>query len=97
MDEDETNWLQDIQHESDKIQTVSGWVYMNLWKLQPDLSIQYAIRFDTSRPELGHTVQVPDVFVNLDEVIKLLTSVSGQVKVKPPNIKTISTNCRNMF
>lgn len=75
----------------EEFKTVAGWVYLNTWQLQPDLSIQYAIRFDQPTPEPGHSVQVGDVFVNLDEAIKLLTSVSGQVKVKPPNIKTIWT------
>jgi len=89
---DEDEWLNtntDIYDEEFK--TVAGWVYINTWQLQPDLTIQYAIRFDTATPEPGHSVQVGDVFVSLDEAIKLLTCVSGQVKVKPPNIKTIWT------
>jgi len=99
VDEDESKWLntsnemdpdlEDVDHEEFK--TVAGWVYLNTWQLQHDLSIQYAIRFDSARPKAGHAVQVADVFVNLDEAIKLLTCVSGQVKVKPPNIKTIWT------
>jgi len=99
IDEDETKWLNssndvdpDLEdYDQMEFKTVAGWVYLNTWQLQKDLSIQYAIRFDSAKPATGHTVQVADVFVNLDEAIKLLTCVSGQVKVKPPNIKTIWT------
>lgn len=100
LDEDETKWLNTSNEmdsevedfdDDEEFKTLTGWVYLNTWQLQSDLSIQYAIRFDTARPKTGHTVQVADVFVNLDEAIKLLTCVSGQVKVKPPNIKTIWT------
>jgi len=96
--DEEEKWLNstnefdaDDDDAEEEFKTVAGWVYLNNWQLQPDLSIQYAIRFDQATPEQGHNVQVGDVFVNLDEAIKLLTSVSGQVKVKPPNIKTIWT------
>jgi len=96
LDEDELKWVNtaennDDNFETEEFKTVAGFVYLNTWHLQPDLTIQYAIKFDTNAPPAGHKVQVADVFVNLDEAIKLLTCVSGQVKVKPPNIKTIWT------
>jgi len=72
--------------------TVAGHVFLSTWQLQPDLSIQYAIRFDSATPDPSAQIEVADVFVNLDEAIRLLTSVSGQtLKVKPPSIKTIWT------
>ena len=72
----------------------AGWLYRDTWTLQQDLSIEYVIRLDSPQPGPGHLVQVQDVFVSLDQAVRLLTSCvpgAGQVRVRPPNIKTIWT------
>jgi len=63
----------------------SGLVYLGTWHLQTDLSIKYVVRC--------HPPQAPsaaDVFVCLDEAVKMLTDVTGRT-VRPPNIETIWT------
>jgi hypothetical protein len=60
-------------------QTPSGRLLLATWHLQPDLAIQYAVRLGpAAEEEAAEPPSVSDVFVNLDEAIRLLTSVSGQ-------------------
>jgi len=93
-DENDIGIIEERLKDEKTFQSLEGYVLLSTWYLQSDLTIQYAIRFKDPVPELGVTVAVSDVFVSLDEAIKLLTtcgSESGTVRVKPPNIKTIWT------
>jgi len=93
-DEDDIDTIERRLEEEKAYHSLKGYVYLSTWQLQPNLSIQYAIRFKDAQPSRGQVVQVADVFVSLDQAIRLLTSCgseSGTVRVKPPNIKTIWT------
>ena len=70
-----------------------GFIFESKWKLAEDLSIGYIIRFDIRDPGPDHQIEVDDVFVDLDEAVKLLSSVSkgSKVTIKPPKIQTIWT------
>ena len=72
---------------------VDGFLYESKWKLGEDLSIGYIIRFDIMDPSPDHQIEVDDVFVDLDEAVKLLSCVSkgSKVTIKPPKIQTIWT------
>ena len=74
-------------------QDVDGFLYESKWKLGEDLSIGYIIRFDIMDPSPDHQIEVDDVFVDLDEAVKLLSCVSkgSKVTIKPPKIQTIWT------
>jgi len=70
-----------------------GFLFESKWRLGEELSIGYIIRFDIHDPGPEHHIEVDDVFVDLDEAVKLLSCVSkgSKVTIKPPKIQTIWT------
>ena len=72
-----------------------GQVVLSTWHIGPEISIEYCVRLPSS-PSLttdSNPTNVADVFVSLNQAVKLLTLVSGSstAKVKPPNFKTVWT------
>ena len=72
-----------------------GQVVLSTWHIGPEISIEYCVRLPSSQsPTIdSNPTDVADVFVSLNQAVKLLTLVSGSstAKVKPPNFKTVWT------
>lgn len=63
---------------------MSGQVVLSTWHLQPDISLQYAIR----TPSPTTTTPTPSsVFVHMEEAVEVLTSVGGVARAKAPNFQ----------
>ena len=80
-------------HDESQDQDGGGCLFESKWKLGEDLGIGYIIRFDIKDPSPDHQIEVDDVFVDLDEAVKLLSCVSkgSKVTIKPPKIQSIWT------
>ena len=80
-------------HNESQDQDGGGFLFESKWKLGEDLGIGYIIRFDIKDPSPDHQIEVDDVFVDLDEAVKLLSCVSkgSKVTIKPPKIQSIWT------